>query len=85
MYPLERIIRSPHPTFPQRGKGVPAPAYNIPGQALRGDDGIRMDLKTEIEQWSGMLVTDRVPQGRGTRAYMDVFTACLAKAYRTTN
>ena len=20
---------------------------------------------------------DRVPQGRGTRAYMDVFTACL--------
>ena len=29
-----------------------------------------------------IVVTDRVPQGRGTRAYMDVFTACLAQLYR---
>ncbi len=31
-----------------------------------------------------MVVKDRVPQGCGTRAYMDVFTACLERPYRTT-
>ncbi len=34
-------------------------------------------------QQTDQVVTDRVPQGCGTRAYMDVFTACLERPDRS--
>jgi len=45
---------------------------------------IETRLSRRAALWSGLLrvtlCTDRWPQGRGRRAYRDVFTACLCTA-----